>query len=109
MSDRLLSEQHPATLMAKGSIYVLSTPLAVGVNFCPVVSQRTFHDEPESGVRLPRAAQGIALSVWNISDSSEAAKVWPLDGDLSPSIEFIAPGSGVTYKAQGGGWQCQPM
>ncbi len=48
----LLSEQHAPTITAKGSIYVLSTPLAVGSNFV-YVPQRMFHDEPENGVRLP--------------------------------------------------------
>ncbi|HEY8098233.1 MAG TPA: hypothetical protein VIE65_19405 [Methylobacter sp.] len=108
MPDRLFNEQHPATITAFGGIYVLSTPLAVGVN-CVLVPQRRFPDEPENGVRLPPAIQGIALSVWNISDSSEAAKVWPLDGDSPPSITTIEPETGVTYKAQGGGWQAQLM
>jgi hypothetical protein len=108
MSDRLFNEQHPATITARGSIFVLSTPLAVGVNFV-LVPQRMFHDEPENGVRLPPAEQGSMVSVFCISDSSDAAKVWPTDGDLPPSIDLIAPGSGVVYRAMGGGWQCQPL
>ncbi len=109
MSDRLLSEPHDATITAFGGIYVLSTPLIAGETNFVYVPQRRFADEPENGIRLPPAVQSIALSVWNISDSSEAAKVWPVEGDGAPSIDLIPPGSGVTYKAQGGGWQCQPM
>ena len=109
MTGTLLNTQNAPTITAFGSIYVLSTLLIAGVTNFVFVPQRMFHDEPENGVRLPPAAQGVRLSVFCLSDSSEAAKVWPVEGDCAPSIDLIAPGSGVTYKAQGGGWQCQPM
>jgi hypothetical protein len=86
----------------------MAAPLAVGVNVV-IVPAREFLAS-NNAARLPPAEQGIALSVWVVSDSAEELKIYPSENDNPPAIDLIQPGAGVTYKALSqGGWQCVPM